>query len=263
VKTRWVTSFSNDLYLATGKDLLSSFVDTGSCGTLHVYAEKVPSIEAVSDKIRIEEDPSENPELAAFIKSNSNLIHQEFGGTWSGLCRCPNPHDPKDKRHKPGCPNSWFCKHAIRWFRKVLSVNSFVSNYPNFDRFIWVDSDVVFKKQVLEEEVSNWFSDNNVFFLKGPKRKVWETGVFGVQGTLGKQFITNTLDNYMLGHFRKQPRWDDGYIFQNTAESDKALKTIDLATDASGHADVVPHSPLGKFLVHNKGTHGRGLGIMK
>ncbi len=263
MKTSWITSFSNDLYLATGKDLLASFESTSSCGALHVYAEKVPDINVKSDNIRIESDPSENPELSAFIKSNSNIIHKEFGGTWSGLCRCPNPLDPKDKRHKPACPNSWFCKHAIRWFRKVLSVSSFVDKYPFFDRFIWVDSDVIFKTKISEEEVSKWFCDKNVFFLKGPKRKVWETGVFGVQGEEGKRFIANTLNNYMLGHFRAYPRWDDGYMFQTTAEADKSLKTIDLAVDASGHADVVPHSHLGKFLVHNKGTHGRGLGIMK
>jgi hypothetical protein len=132
-----------------------------------------------------------------------------------------------------------------------------------FSRFIWLDSDVAFTAKVTEELVTSWFKSSSVFFLKGPKRKVWETGILGMDGQAGKSFIVKTFEYYMSGGFREQPRWDDGFIFQKVAERDKALNKLDLATDASGHSDVAPHSPLGPYLKHNKGTHGRGLGIMK
>jgi hypothetical protein len=260
--TAWITSFSKDLYLATGGGLLNSFLAINNCGKLHVYAEGL-ELKTEDPRVVIESDPSLYPELSSFIKANSDIIHKEFGGSWEGPCRCPNPNDSKDKRHKSGCPNSWFCKHAIRWFRKVLSVSNFVDKYPEFDRFVWLDSDVVFNAPVSEDSVTSWFNDKDVFFLKGPKRKVWETGVFGVRGPRGKSFIVKTLDYFMSNRFRVQPRWDDGFIFQFIAESDPELLKVDLATDASGHADVVPHSPVGNFLTHNKGTHGRGMGIMK
>ena len=263
--TAWVTSFSNDLYLATGKSLLESYAASGSCGKLYVYPESVPTMPIPEGSpVEIMSDPGKYPELATFVEANKKIIHKDFGGAWTGPCKCPNPNDSKDKRHVAGCPNSWFCKHAIRWFRKVLSLHNFVTSCPDeFSRFIWLDSDVLFKKEITEELVTSWFNGSSVFFLKGPKRKVWETGILGMHDAPGKSFIVKTFEYYMSGGFREQPRWDDGFIFQKVAERDKALNKLDLATDASGHSDVAPHSPLGAYLTHNKGTHGRGLGIMK
>ena len=261
----WITSFSEDLYQATGRSLVESYERSQSCGKMFIAGERLSDFRNNSpEKVIMLPDPGDSADLQGFIANNKDIIHKEFGGDWTGPCSCPKPDDPKDKRHKAGCPGSWFCKHAIRWFRKFLALRSFIqASYLGYTYVIWVDSDVLFKKQVSETDVNNWFNRHDVFFLKGPKRKVWETGVIGFSAERGLTLVQDSYDSLQDGSFRKLPRWDDGYVFQVTAEAMPKLKAIDLATNASGHADVVPHSPIHPFLTHNKGTHGRGLGIMK
>jgi len=264
MSTAWVTSFSNDLYQATGKELIRSYEETNSCGKLFIAPERVPSLTRTKPEATgLLADPADSTDLLTWIRLNSSIIHKEFGGSWIGPCQCPNPNDSKDKRHKPSCPNSWFCKHAVRWFRKIIALKSLLNTSYTYSRIVWLDSDVVFNKQVTEDLVTSWFSDNDVFYFKGPKRKVWETGILGLNVPEGVNLINKVFDYYMSGEFLKHPRWDDGYIIQQVAMSSKTTKKLDLATDASGHADVIPHSPLKDYMEHHKGTHGRGLGIMK
>lgn len=264
MSTAWVTSFSNDLYEATGKNLVKSYEDTGSCGKLFIAPERVKSLElAKPDVSALLADPSTSGDLLTWIGKNASIIHRDFGGTWTGPCGCPNPNDSKDKRHKPSCPNSWFCKHAVRWFRKIIALRDLFGTGYMYSRVIWIDSDVVFKQKVTEDLVTSWFNGSDIFHFKGPKRKVWETGILGLNVPNGVSVINKVFDCYMSGEFLNHPRWDDGYIIQQVAMSIKSVKKLDLATDASGHADVIPHSPLRDYMEHHKGTHGRGLGIMK
>jgi hypothetical protein len=264
MNTAWITSFSNDLYEATGKELIRSYEDTASCGKLFIAPERVNNLVRIKPEATVLlSDPADSPDLFTWVSKNKSIIHKEFGGTWTGPCKCPNPHDSKDKRHKASCPNSWFCKHAVRWFRKIIALKSLLATSYQYDRVVWLDSDVVFKQKVTEELVTSWFNGNDVFYFKGPKRKVWETGIFGLSVPNGLTLVNKVFDCYMSGEFLKHPRWDDGYIIQQVASADKAMKKLDLATDASGHADVIPHSPLKDYMEHHKGTHGRGLGIMK
>ena len=261
----WITSFSDDLYQATGRSLVESYERSQSCGKLFIAGERLSDFRNNRpEKVIMLPDPGDSSDLQVFVANNKDIIPKEFGGSWTGPCKCPNPNDPKDKRHKAGCPGSWFCKHAIRWFRKFLALRSFMqTNYLGYRYVIWIDSDVIFKKKVSEPDVAGWCKKNDVFFLKGPKRKIWETGIVGFTAERGLTLVQKAYESLQDGTFRKFPRWDDSYTLQTTAESMPSLKTIDLATGASGHADVVPHSPLHPFLAHNKGTHGRGLGIMK
>lgn len=261
----WITSFSNDLYEATGKKLISTFESSNSCGKLYVAAERVPNLATTKPEAVVQlPDPGDSTYLQKFVSDNKSVIWHEFGGSWKGPCKCPNPKNPKDKRHKPKCPSSWFCKHSIRWFRKIIAIKSFFdAAYLGYTHVIWLDSDVVFKTKVDDSTAVSWFKGHNIFFLKGPKRKVWETGIFGFEKPKGLEFINCVFDYYMSGAFREQPRWDDSQILQTVATKNSQFSKIDLATSASGHADVVPHSPLRNYLTHNKGTHGRGLGLMK
>lgn len=261
----WITSFSDELYQATGKHLVDSYESFGSCGKLFVAPERLSEFRnSKPQSVVLLPDPADSVDLQAFIRNNQDIIPKEFGGAWEGPCSCPNPNDPKDKKHKPGCPGSWFCKHAIRWFRKFIALRSFMkASYLGYTHVIWVDSDVVFNDKVTESDVNSWFNRNDVFYLKGPKRKIWETGVVGFSAKRGLTLIQNSYDCLQDGRFRSFPRWDDSYVLQTTAESMRNLRCLDLANGASGHSDVVPHSPLHPFLTHNKGTHGRKLGIMK
>lgn len=259
----WVTSFSNDLYEATGKGLIKSFEDSLSVGKLFVAPERVPSVSISSpDRVVILPDPADDPALAEFVSKNKDIIPKQFGGDWTGPCSCLNPNDSKDSRHKPACPGAWFCKHSVRWFRKILALRSLLnSSYAGYSHIFWLDSDVLFKGRVTEALVRKWFNSNDLIYFKGPKRKVWETGILGMRGE-GIALVNKVFDYYMSGEFRKSPRWDDSYAFQTVSARLKTAKKMDLATGATKTADVIPFSPLKDHLEHNKGTHGRKLGLM-
>lgn len=264
MSTAWVTSFSPDLYEATGKGLVDSFEKVEPCGRLFVGPEGIPFLKSTSHKVIALPDPANDPSLKVWINNNKSIIPKEYGGDYTGPCSCPNPNDSKDTRHKPKCPSSWFCRNAVRWFRKLLTLRNFLKlSDQEYSRIIWIDSDVVFKNKVQETDIDSWFKNNSIFYLKGPKRKIWETGVVGFSKIHGIDLIYKTFDCFMDGVFLDFPRWDDSYALQTVAGQMFNLKTIDLATDTGKHADVVPFSPLGKFIEHNKGTHGRILGIMK
>jgi hypothetical protein len=265
MSTAWVTSFSPDLYEATGKSLITSFETTNPCGRLFVGPENISNFHVTKpEKVIALQDPSKDPSLAVWLDNNKSIIPEEYGGSWTGPCSCPNPNDSKDTRHKPKCPSSWFCRNAVRWFRKLLTLRNFLKLADSeYSRVIWIDSDVIFKKSISETAVDGWFKGNSVFYLNGPKRKVWETGVVGFTKKSGIELIHKTFDCFMTGEFLDFPRWDDSYALQTVAQRMRNLSKIDLATGTGKHADVVPFSPLGEFIEHNKGTHGRILGIMK
>jgi hypothetical protein len=263
VSIAWVTSFSNDLYEATGKSLVSSFESTLPDGKLFIAPERVPALSFKAyGKISLLADPADSADLATVIATNREVIPVELGGLWTGPCSCPHPLNPKDTKHKPGCPSSWFCKYFVRWFRKVLALKSFCKgSYLGFSHVFWLDSDVVFKKKITVADVHKWFKGNDLVYFKGPKRKVWETGVIGFN-TNALPVIDAVSKYYTSGDFRKSYRWDDSYGFQTIASRLKTINKIDLATGASANADVIPHSPLADYIEHNKGTHGRKLGLM-
>lgn len=269
----WVTSFTQPIYTASGRNLIKTFVQNKIEGQLYAHSEgaikpRPPGMGEYASNVHWKDGLQTDPQLTSWLEANADIIPTDLGGKWKGPCKCPNGKNPHAKTHKLPCPGYWFCRHASRWYRKMVALRRTLddikpSHYPDL-RLLWVDADVIFRSNKLtEERVDCWFQGHDLFYLKGPKRAEWETGVFGIKGVAGVDYLRKLFLRFSTGKFREDIRWDDCYQSRMTLKSIPTLKAIDLATDASGYSEVVPHSPLGEYMAHLKGVHSRILKIFK
>lgn len=260
----FVTSFTPEMFAVTGTRLVRSFLETKSQGTLLICHEGFHSAARFKRRRLRTFDLNRAALLAEWLTQNRDVIPKRFGGS-AGLCQCPEPRNPFG-RHRPRCPGAWFNRNAARWFRKIVSLD-YAIRLPHYEYIVWLDSDCVFKARLPESEVRQWFQQKAVFYLKSGGRKVIESGVIGVRNTpQGRKFIAATVDRYRSGAFREDLRWDDGYQFQLALRSHPEIPAIDLATHASGKrpcGHVLPHSPPGRYIFHQKGIHASMLGLLK
>lgn len=268
MRVLWVTSFGPDMYRATGRNLVSTFLNSGTAGELVAFAEGMvadPPAVPAPDRVTVRHLDGD-PWLDGWLRANRDIIPRALGGA-AGPCQCPTAGDPHARDHKPRCVGQWFNKNAARWFRKVASLRLALAHADarkaRPDALIWVDSDCVFRRKVVPAEAGRWFGSADVFYLQSARRKAIESGVIGFRTNPGgREFLSRVFRLYESGDFRAEARWDDGYIFTVVKDRGKDLKAVDLAFRTTGRAEVVPNSPLAPYLAHYKGRHGRGLGLM-
>lgn len=259
----FVTSFNQQLFDASGKVMCQSFLDSKSIGRLMVVSEGMAGDDIPTDDL-ITVQPIENMSaLKRWEDRNRDIIPKDLGG--SAVCRCRGNPPPQSKRHMPKCPNKWFNRYACKWFRKVVALNDAMS-ISKAEVIIWVDCDSVFKKAITDEVILEALRGKAIGYMKSKDRPVIESGLLLFHRTRGGlQLIESVFSRYMSGKFRDDERWDDGYQWQRVLELDPELRriSIDMATKASGHADVLPHTIFGSYLEHNKGRHSRILKLRK
>lgn len=264
ISVLYVTSFSADIS-ASGFELLESF---GSCrvqGHMLIAHEGVSAFPAGRSKPdwAITHDLDKDEFLRNWLVANRPYIPEHLGGTAKG-CQCPNgPYGPHDKkRHRLPCVGYWFCRNASRWFRKVVALRFALQLKPEY--IVWVDADCRFLKQVRVEHVKSWFQQHDVFYFKS-QRPVMETGIVGYDvrpGHRGRDVIRSVQLCYTSGDYRRLIRWDDSYVTQKAIAA-TGVRAVDLATRVGEHGAVIEYSPVGQYIMHDKGRHGRKLGIMK
>lgn len=274
----WVTSCAADMYEASGKELVESFLATGTEGTLLACLEGLgPQLAELQAQVApdrvLYQDLDQCGLLRHWLTANADLIPRHLGGTNEGKCRCPGgPLEPHSKKHKPGCIGQWFNRNASRWFRKVPSLARAQElaepggpKEPRaYDCLIWLDADCRFRTRVTEKVVKGWLKyTSGVFYLKN-KRPVLEAGVVGYHlGNGGGRVLEALGRRYLEGTFRQDPRWDDSYQLQRAIGTlSNRVRCLDIAYGVGAHAAVVPYSPLGPYIEHAKGRHGRELRIM-
>lgn len=268
----WCTSFAKDMWKSSGLPLIRSFHDSKSDGKMFVGYEKMASYElaeasSASEMDRVVAyDVGEDRFLRDFLEANRDVIPTHMGGDHKfPECVCKGgPFGPHDKKHKMPCPGHWFNKNFSRWFRKVATMKAAVDMFPETDVLIWIDADCFFKRDVNAKRIiTEWFKlTYSVFYFKN-KRPVIETGLVGYWlPNGGRKVLDALIGRYASGNFRKDHRWDDSWQTQMALADTKAL-AVDLATKVGEHAAVVEHSIVGKYIGHDKGRHGRKLGIMK
>lgn len=267
-KVLWVTTCAQDMWAASGVDLATSFGQQGIMGQLLVCIEgrknkagEWPMFADYNDM-----NVEDNAFLKTFLKNNADVIPTHLGGeAVEPLCKCAGgPFDPHDKRHKMPCVGHWFNKNAFRWLRKVAAQKIALdrAKEKGFDTLIWLDSDCRFKQPVDDNIVAGWFKHTNAMFYLKNTRPILEAGVMGFDLTKGGDSIIEAVyDMYASGTYRKQKRWDDSAIYQWCVDRAKC-PVVDIANSVGAHAAVVPHSPLALFIEHDKGRHGRKMGIM-
>lgn len=281
----WLTSCAADMWKASGRALVKSFLDTKSEGHLLVCPEGVPradpAFRALADSGRgTVYGLDEFAPLHEWLAANKDVIPRHLGGAADGVCRCPGgPLDVHSKAHVMPCLGQWFNRNAARWFRKVAAL-AYALEYVveprragggpharrerHYDCVVWLDSDCAFRTAVTEKVVKGWFRHTNACFYLKNKRAVLESGVLGYHlGNGAKPLLEKIFELYFSGRFRTLARWDDCYITQKAiAATAGRVKADDIAYGVGAHAAVVPHSPVGPYIQHFKGKHGRGLGLM-
>lgn len=256
INVLYVTSFSPDLYQATGRHLLRSYLESDSDGRMLICHEQgmAGEFRGLGGQFLVD-DLDKSQLLSQWLKANRDIIPSYLGGD-AGPCHCVG------NDHATGCASSWFNRNASRWFRKIVSLDQAIQ-IADVDIIIWLDSDCRFKRKLTTKEILDFFGEHAIFYLKSKDRTVMESGIVGFYlNRGGRDFIEITTRRYRSGEFRNYERWDDGYQFQVTVERHPEIMAVDLATHMSGYDDVVPNSPLGVYFNHFKGVHGPVLHLM-
>jgi hypothetical protein len=116
--------------------------------------------------------------------------------------------------------NHYWNRNSIFWFRKVCSLYA-CSKICNSDFLIWLDSDILVKKN-LNKNFFNYLSSYDVCSILRKNFTSWmftDTGVicFNMK-KLGKEFINAFYNIYKSLNAFNQYRWDDSYIFDTIVE---------------------------------------------
>lgn len=260
----YVTSFSADMLAATGQRVVNSFTKSGTPGRLVVYGEGIPvGGVVVKDGKRVTVRSIDGDKfLADWLAANRDIIPDYLGGT-AKPCDCPNVQKWNAK-HKFGCPRQWMNRNASRWFRKPVAVRRAAAEEAA-DLLVWIDADVRFVGAVPAGFWDGLLGGSGVAYCKGHRPAVESGVVVFDKGKGGREILSEWCDRYSSGNFRADERWDDGYQLAVTV-SRSSFPSVDLVHPSKWKGktnDVIPTTPIAAYLVHDKGTHGKRLGIMK
>jgi hypothetical protein len=266
-KTLYVTSFNKKLFDATGKAMIQSFLSSKIEGDLLVtheddIAKEIPKADTIS-LLKLEDYEF----LNHWLRENKDIIPTEYGGEMEG-CGCkdipPNKHYYKD--HIKRCPNLGFNRRASLWFRKIAAMHKAlsVSKDKGYERIVFIDSDVVFKKTITDEFLDKIFKSAGFFFHLGIHRKRIGTGIESgfigfSKNNQGFDFLQIVINSFITGDYRKYDRWDDGYVFRKIWEEHPEIPSKDVVGphQLKPFSHVVRYGMFAPYLEHDKGSHTR------
>ena len=132
-----------------------------------------------------------------------------------------------------------------------------------------MDADCYFRQSLTEHKLRKIFKNNySLFYMRG-NRAIPECGVFGfdLKQIGSHNFLKQYFLYYQTKRYRRYIRWDDSFIFYRVIKEKVAANCgcRDIASkhERGLHNEVLEYSMLKDYLGHNKGRHGRILGIMK
>lgn len=269
----WVTSFNSEIYEASGKNLLFSFTEKNVEGNFFIGKEGhgkynqeslIPCFNGFMYNL------DESIFMETWLYDNKDIIPESLGGT-AKPCHCRDPWARSSRDHATGCHFSWFNRNASRWFRKIATLHAALEYYTHrhLKYIIWIDADCEFKQKISEDFIMDVIfnkDEADIAYLRGRKRRFLEAGLVGYniqKHRKGLLAITRLIEIYESGNFRKLKEWDDCHCLESIM-ADGHFNEHDLATTISGkYSEVFPNSLIGEHITHNKGRHGRKLGIMK
>lgn len=255
----FATSFGPDLYQATGRRLLDSFLKLQRNGRFLVCYEgdcPLPADRRITP-YALDQDEF----LQSWLQANRDVIPDYLGGL-ARECGCAG-REQRHARHRSRCHWQWMNRNASRWFRKVASLR--VAAEQNSRFVVWLDSDVEFLKDMHEVSVARMLQGRGTAYCKGHRPGV-ESGVvlFDLPGG-GKRFIQELCRRYTSRAYLRDERWDDGFQFGVVGRTlDKQVRDLVHPTRHKGKTNnVIPLTVLAAYLRHDKGIHGTGLNLMK
>jgi hypothetical protein len=255
---RFITSFDDVLFEASGRRCVETFREHNPRYEIRAYVEaKDPASPAAleeevralgADAVRLDQLPL----LGEFLEVARDVIPAELGGD------APPEAFPGEG---PQTGDVWFRKHMFRWFRKIVALDHAVRDWH--DVLFWMDCDCVSTAPLPLAEIEGAFRGAGVVHMKA-RRRHSETGLVGydlaVPGV--RELIEAMKEHYMSRAFMDYPRWDDCITLDLQLSRPGAPSARDIAKRTVGAAEVLPTTPLGAYLRHDKGLHSRGLGLV-
>jgi len=260
----YVTSFNKQLYYATGKKLLATYLKYKIQSPLLItYEDNIDNKLPHKQNFKLYNLDKDNI-LQNWLKHFKFIIPKEYGGT-ALSCSCKLDKSKINYNwhgHQFGCPHSEWNRRASKWFRKIVALNYALTLNP--DKILFLDSDVYFTNHLPEKAINNIFRENGLIYHYGPYRSRIKTGIeSGVIGFAreggGFQFLEKVIHCFTSGEFMQFPRWDDGYIFKVLLEKTpkNVLGRRDVVSVERRSSHVVNLGLFRHFLVHDKGHHSR------
>ena len=228
----FVTSFDQQLYDHSGRKLVQSFYDKQTWGSLLCCHENFEQPAKTLDGIRL---------IGRDITLNKNLLD------W-------------DSKYRERCESSnHFWNHrAWQWYRKSVALRvALTSECTDVRWLIWLDCDCEFLSDLAPMVLYALSKGAAVTYLKG-QRKWTETGVVIYDLNEGAAlFIESVGKIYDSGKFLELERWDDCWIFDHVRTYYPSDMFRDIADPNETDLRVLESSPLGRYLLHKKGSHIR------
>lgn len=289
-----VTGFSGDLYDASGRGFLDSYREHGGAMRLLVGYESLDHLGRPSDLPErlaldypdLQNDPrviwvdlSTQGSLTTFLRKHRGIIPTYLGGQ-ALPCTCPGQKE-RHAKHRPRCHYSWMNRNTSRWFRKVVAQKAAAERFvmPRTRWLFWLDVDCQLLQEIPAPVAQGLLGGADVMHLKA-WRRASETGVIGFDlAQRGTAVIDSVLGLYTSGRFLTQNFWDDCATFDR-ALTEGRFQAFDLAARSLKEqgldkgqiearrqgkrpiTEVIPYTPLAAYLTHDKGRHGRKMGLM-
>lgn len=164
------------------------------------------------------------------------------------------------KRNKQKRSPQDYRMNYVRFSFKVFTIHQaliFALDH-DFDFLIWLDADVVLKKDLPMEKIEEWLPKDAVASYLG--RKDWDHSecgfmIFNLRKG-GKEFIERLCAMYVTDEVLTLPQWHDSYVFDVVKEEfNKANGKdvfINLSEGVEGR-DVFDNCVLTEFMEHKKG----------
>ena len=231
MKILFVTTFDQQLYEHSGRRLVQSFDEKQTSGRL----------------------------LCCHEGFGAKLLAQPMGVVERDVTLDQDLLD-WDAKFRERCDKStvYWNKRAWQWYRKIVAINvAQMREVTDVRWLVWLDCDCEFLADISPDFLENLADGAAVTYLKG-QREWTETGVVVYDLDAGARFFLREVSHcYESGEFLKLNRWDDCWIFDRIRQNFAHSMFRDIADPKETDLRVLDSSPLGKYILHKKGSHLR------
>tara|TARA_Y100001938_G_scaffold149699_1_gene237519 strand:+ start:1449 stop:2228 length:780 start_codon:yes stop_codon:yes gene_type:complete len=251
------TTFNDRMYHATGKNLLSSIKTHLPAAGVVIYEELSHREGAkLVDRWNTAISINSLQNFKDVFEANKDVIPKSHGGEADEVVG-----------------DKFWNKRWFGWFKKVvmahhaICVSDMMEQFGGY--FIFVDSDIRFKKGFGDTDLRKLMNNKPIGFFKGDRPEI-DSGFVAVDtySLKPRKFYGYFMDLFLSGNFRNHPRWDDIYLMTRLVENCPQEWFHDFAqgkqmseyTNSNGHSTVnqiIPFSEMSEYIEHDKGIHVR------
>lgn len=145
---------------------------------------------------------------------------------------------------------------VVRFSHKVFALEKCADALDDFDYLIWLDADVITKKQVTHEWLKSVLPEDGqvISYLARPWAGYSECGFVAYNlKSGGKSLLRAMKDMYVDDTFKNLQGWTDCHVLDYCVAGNKVKNLTENCNPAIG-LDVFPHTKLGEKMVHRKGN---------